>query len=53
MFNVIDFESGEKIDFIVRKNTEFTEMNLKEEAKSILLVLRCGSCLWKTLSFQN
>jgi hypothetical protein len=23
MFNVIDFESGEKIDFIVRKNTEF------------------------------
>lgn len=23
MFNVIDFEGGEKIDFIVRKNTEF------------------------------
>lgn len=23
MFNVIDFESGFKIDFIVRKNTDF------------------------------
>ena len=23
MFNIIDFEGGEKIDFIIRKNTEF------------------------------
>lgn len=33
MFNVIDFESGEKIDFIVRKNTEFHRNEFERRGK--------------------
>lgn len=34
MFNVIDFESGDKVDFIVRKNTEF-HLNEFERRKRV------------------
>jgi hypothetical protein len=36
MFNVIDFESGQKIDFIIRKNTEFhiNEFNRRQISNS-------------------
>lgn len=36
MFNIIDFESGHKIDFIIRKDTEFhvTEFNRRIKSKA-------------------
>ena len=36
MFNVIDFESGQKIDFMVRKNTEFhlTEFGRRKQIEA-------------------
>jgi hypothetical protein len=34
MFNVIDFESGTKIDFIVRKNTEYRKTEFKRKIRS-------------------
>jgi len=34
MFNVIDFESGQKIDFIIRKNTEFHINEFERKVKT-------------------
>ena len=47
MFNVIDNESGGKIDFIIRKNTEFHLNEFERRKKPILSVLTFGPSLSK------
>lgn len=47
MFNVIDYKSGEKIDFIIRKKQNFIFMNLSEEDERKYLVLKLGLFLLK------
>ena len=36
MFDVIDFETGQKIDFIIRKNSEFHLNEFSRRQKSLL-----------------